>query len=48
MTDEEKYEKWFKSTPEYWCELTNELSAGIIAPGDNRESFSVSGEIEID
>jgi len=46
MTDEEKYEKWFKSTPEYWCELTNELSVVIIAPKDNRESFLVSGEIE--
>jgi hypothetical protein len=42
----EAYERWFKSTPEYWARLTDELTANIIVPDRDCDSFTVTGEIE--
>lgn len=45
--DDAAYERWFKSTPQYWCELTDELTANVIAgPDCDCDSFEVSGTIE--
>lgn len=46
MQDDEKaaLECWFKSTLEYWCKLTDELTAPVIA-SENKNRFMVSGEI---
>jgi hypothetical protein len=44
-TDNERYENWFKSTPEYWSVLTNEITAKTINSG-GKDRFGCKGEIE--
>ncbi|MGW8177490.1 MAG: hypothetical protein ACWGQW_01670 [bacterium] len=44
--DDEAYERWLKGTPEYWAELTDTLTANIIVPDRDCESFTVTGVIE--
>ena len=42
--DDEAYERWFKSTPEYWAILMDELTAPVIA-SEGKNRYMVSGEI---
>ena len=41
-----EYERWFQSRPEYWAQLTDTLTATVIA-SNGRSNCAVSGEIDI-
>lgn len=46
-TDDEAYERWLQGTPEHWAELTNDLTAKVIAgPDCDCDSFTVTGVID--
>jgi hypothetical protein len=45
QSDDAAYEAWFKSTPEYWSVLTNEITAKTINSG-GKDRFGCKGEIE--
>lgn len=45
--EDEAYERWLKSTPEYWSELTDDFTAKVIA-SEGRDRFLAHGEIEVE
>lgn len=44
LSDDKAYEKWLMSTPEYWSQLTNTLTAQTKNAGQSRKA---KGEIHL-
>jgi hypothetical protein len=45
-SDDKAFENWLKSTPEYWSDLTNDITAKTISSG-GKDRFGCKGEIEV-
>ena len=43
--DDKAFERWLKSTPEYWSDRTDEKTADLITPRLEYDFYLVSGEI---
>ena len=43
--EDDAYEQWFETTPEYWDWLTKIITANVKAPGPTRENYTLKGTI---